>query len=187
MSKRCERFFFFFFAALTRRAGPKDVFVEEDEEEAPPVVKEEAEGGWTEIKDTDMVEAQGEMENDTDVLEEQVHEAAVGKGLAGVLSLLQERGTLKETVDWGGRNMDKKKSKLIGIVDESNNVVGQRDILLDRLDEFGRTVPFLTRFSSVHFQSASGCCSLAFYSLLASSPLSCIIPEEQSTSIAIPN
>jgi U4/U6.U5 tri-snRNP-associated protein 1 len=173
--------------ALTRRAGPKDVFVEEDEEEAPPVVKEEAEGGWTEIKDTDMVEAQGEMENDTDVLEEQVHEAAVGKGLAGVLSLLQERGTLKETVDWGGRNMDKKKSKLIGIVDESNNVVGQRDILLDRLDEFGRTVPFLTRFSSVHFQSASGCCSLAFYSLLASSPLSCIIPEEQSTSIAIPN
>jgi hypothetical protein len=150
-------------------------------------VKEEAEGGWTEIKDTDMVEAQGEMENDTDVLEEPVHEAAVGKGLAGVLSLLQERGTLKETVDWGGRNMDKKKSKLIGIVDESNNVVGQRDILLDRLDEFGRTVPFLTRFSSVHFQSASGCCSSGFYSLLASSPLSCIIPGEQSTSIAIPN
>ena len=39
--------------------------------------------------------------------------------------------------------MDKKKSKLVGIVDESNNVVGQRDILLDRVDEFGRMVCFL--------------------------------------------
>lgn len=73
---------------------------------------------------------------------EDAKEVSVGRGLAGALSLLKERGTLKETVDWGGRNMDKKKSKLVGIVDESNNVVGQRDILLDRVDEFGRMVCF---------------------------------------------
>jgi U4/U6.U5 tri-snRNP-associated protein 1 len=85
----------------------------------------------------DNIKEMEEMEEDS--LDE-VKEVAVGKGLAGVLQLLKERGSLKETVDWGGRNMDKKKSKLVGIVDESNNVVGQRDILLDRVDEFGRTV-----------------------------------------------
>ncbi len=77
-----------------------------------------------------------------DPLGEVIQEVLIGKGLGGALQYLRERGELKETaVDWGGRNMDKKKSKLVGMVDESNNnVVGERDILLDRVDEFGRTV-----------------------------------------------
>ena len=63
-----------------------------------------------------------------------IKEASVGKGLAGALKLLKERGSLKEFFEWGGRNMDKKKSKLVGVQDTN----GQKEIQLDRLDEFGR-------------------------------------------------
>ena len=52
---------------------------------------------------------------------ETIHEVAVGKGLSGVPKLLKERGTLKESIEWGGRNMDKKKSKLVGIVDDDES------------------------------------------------------------------
>ena len=129
-----------------RRSGPKDVFHEEEEEkkegELDPTLDEEApetspKGGWTEVGDAEMTNVKDIPEMEEESLDE-VKE--VGKGLVGVLQLLKERGLLKETVDWGGRNMDKKKSKLVGIVDESNNVVGQRDILLDHVDEFGRTI-----------------------------------------------
>lgn len=65
--------------------------------------------------------------------DETIHEAAVGKGLSGVLKLLKERGTLKETIEWGGRNMDRKKGKLVGIIDEE----GPKGIRIDRRDEFG--------------------------------------------------
>lgn len=118
---------------------------EKEEGELDPTLDEEGagtspvRGRWTEVGDAEMTDAKDIPEMEEDSLDE-VKEVAVGKGLAGVLQLLKERGSLKETVDWGGRNMDKKKSKLVGIVDESNNVVGQRDILLDRVDEFGRTV-----------------------------------------------
>ena len=46
-----------------------------------------------------------------------IKEASIGKGLAGALQLLKERGALKEYVEWGGRNMDKKKRKLVGVRD----------------------------------------------------------------------
>lgn len=127
----------------------------DDEEPAAEMSVEDAPiaagggGGWTEVNDTDMMEAQAVAEKEEEASEEPSQEVAVGRGLAGALHLLKERGTLKETVDWGGRNMDKKKSKLIGIVDESNNVVGQRDILLDRVDEFGRTVCCVANFGSL--------------------------------------
>ncbi|KAK2631916.1 hypothetical protein EUGRSUZ_L02270 [Eucalyptus grandis] len=49
------------------------------------------------------------------------------------LSALKEWGTLKGTVEWGGRNMDKKKSKLVGIADD-----GQKEIRIERTDEFGQ-------------------------------------------------
>jgi uncharacterized protein YqfA (UPF0365 family) len=72
----------------------------EKEEEVPVVVKEEAERGWMDIKYTNMVEVQGEMEMYTNVLEEPIHEVVIGKGLVGVLNLiLQERRILKEKVD----------------------------------------------------------------------------------------
>ncbi|KAF3966113.1 hypothetical protein CMV_009755 [Castanea mollissima] len=51
-------------------------------------------------------------DKEKNVPNETIYEVAVGKGLLGVLKLLKERGTLKESIEWGGRNMDKKKSKL---------------------------------------------------------------------------
>ncbi len=60
----------------------------EKEEEAYVVVKEKVEMGWMEIKDIDMVETQGEMEIDVNLLEEPIHGVVVGKGLVGVSSLL---------------------------------------------------------------------------------------------------
>ncbi|KAH6825411.1 SART-1 family [Perilla frutescens var. hirtella] len=66
--------------------------------------------------------------------DETIHEPAVGKGLAATLNLLKGRGTLKETIEWGGRNMDKKKSKLVGIVGEG----GTKEIRIERTDEYGR-------------------------------------------------
>lgn len=56
-------------------------------------------------------------------MEEPIHEAVVGKGLIGVLSLLQERGTLKEIVVWVDETWTRKINKLMEY--ESNNVVGQ--------------------------------------------------------------
>ncbi|KAK0579755.1 hypothetical protein LWI29_030942 [Acer saccharum] len=74
-------------------------------------------GGWTEVKDTEEDENL-DTEDKEIVPDETIHEVAVGKGLSGALKLLKDRGTLKESIEWGGRNIDKKKSKLVGIVDD---------------------------------------------------------------------
>ena len=44
-----------------------------------------------------------------------IKEASVGKSLAGALQLLKERGALKEPMECGGRNMDNKKRKIVGV------------------------------------------------------------------------
>ena len=147
----------------------EDVFMEEDEE--PKVSNEEIKdepGGWTEVKDTENDEDSSKEDKEEIVPDEIIHEVAVGKGLSGALKLLKERGTLKESIDWGGRNMDKKKSKLVGIVgddepkeiqparpkkDETRTfssghskethppkVYQEKDIRIERTDEFGRIV-----------------------------------------------
>ncbi|KAF8102963.1 hypothetical protein N665_0189s0017 [Sinapis alba] len=119
----------------------EDVFMDEDEApKAPEEVKEEQPDGWAEVKDTDMDE--GELPSDANEItpDETIHEVAVGKGLSGVLKLLKDRGALKEKVEWGGRNMDKKKSKLVGIVDDEGGKERFKDIRIERTDEFGRTL-----------------------------------------------
>ncbi|KAK9999226.1 hypothetical protein SO802_018829 [Lithocarpus litseifolius] len=128
-----------------RKPENEDVFMQEDEEPraSDEEVKDEA-SGWTEVKD--------EI-----VPDEAIHEVAVGKGLSGVLKLLKDRGTLKESIEWGGRNMDKKKSKLVGIVDDdepkeprsSALVDFKKEIRIERTDEFGRIATFLTDPKSV--------------------------------------
>ncbi|KAJ7538223.1 hypothetical protein O6H91_11G038800 [Diphasiastrum complanatum] len=129
---------------ISRRAGAKDVFGEEDDV-GPAATKDlevaNKEGGWIEVREVDQKDSLSAEEEEENILEEPIQEVAVGKGLAGALNLLKERGTLKETIDWGGRNMDKKRSKLVGIVDDNPpEQTRQRDILLDRVDEFGRTM-----------------------------------------------
>jgi U4/U6.U5 tri-snRNP-associated protein 1 len=61
-----------------------------------------------------------------------LREAAVGKGLAGALRLLQDRGTLNEG---GDKTVDKKKSKPVGSIKD-----GPKEIRIERIDEFGRVV-----------------------------------------------
>ncbi|EPS63268.1 hypothetical protein M569_11517, partial [Genlisea aurea] len=118
-----------------KRPKEEDVFMEEDE--APSAVNEEIkveDSGWTEVMETTEDENPVDDKSEA-VVDETIHEAAVGKGLAGALKLLKERGTLKETVEWGGRNMDKKKSKLSGI----NGGGEAKEIRIERTDEYGRT------------------------------------------------
>lgn len=127
------------------------------EAEEPKVSEEEVKdetGGWSEVKDAEMEENPSIEPEEEAAPDEIIHEAAVGKGLSGALRLLQDRGALKETVDWGGRNMDKKKSKLVGIVSEDEPkrahqtrqrdskefIYHERDIRIERTDEFGRIV-----------------------------------------------
>lgn len=73
------------------------------------------------------------------MLDEMIYEVFVGKGLFGVFKLLKDRGLFKEIIEWGGRNMDKKKSKLVGIYDDE----GFKEIYFERIDEYGRIVSIL--------------------------------------------
>ncbi|KAL0013526.1 hypothetical protein SO802_000595 [Lithocarpus litseifolius] len=141
-----------------RKPENEDVFMQEDEEPraSDEEVKDEA-GGWTEVKDVSKDEHPADEDTEEIVPDEAIHEVAVGKGLSGVLKLLKDRGTLKESIEWGGRNMDKKKSKLVGIVDDdepkephsSALVDFKKEIRIERTDEFGRIATFLTDPKSV--------------------------------------
>lgn len=120
-----------------------------EEDEAPIASdheKKDEAGGWTEVMETSNDE-NSVKETEDIVPDAIIHEVPVGKGLSGALQLLKERGTLKESVEWGGRNMDKKKSKLVGIVD-NNDADSDRfkDIRIERTDEFGRIVSTLSSF-----------------------------------------
>ncbi|KAK9992978.1 hypothetical protein SO802_022681 [Lithocarpus litseifolius] len=130
-----------------RKPENEDVFMQEDEERkaSDEEIKDET-GGWTEVKDVSKDEHPADEDKEEIVPDETIHEVAVGKGLSGALKLLKERGTLKESIEWGGRNMDKKKSKLVGIVvdDESKElrpsslIDYRKEIRIERTDEFGR-------------------------------------------------
>ncbi|XWS10826.1 hypothetical protein CRYUN_Cryun38cG0031400 [Craigia yunnanensis] len=120
----------------------EDVFMDEDEvpgaSEQDRKNEENEVGGWTEVVDTSADEKPANEDNDEIVPDETIHEVAVGKGLSGALKLLKDRGTLKESIEWGGRNMDKKKSKLVGIVNDNRQNDRFKDIRIERTDEFGR-------------------------------------------------
>ncbi|KAI3883313.1 hypothetical protein MKW92_031574 [Papaver armeniacum] len=116
----------------------EDVFMEEDEindaKSSNQEIKDVETGGWTEVNDANEDERLTNEEKEETVPDATIHEVAVGKGLSATLQLLKERGTLKDTVEWGGRNMDKKRSKLVGIYDND----GSKEIQIIRRDEFGR-------------------------------------------------
>ncbi|KAE8713610.1 U4/U6.U5 tri-snRNP-associated protein 1 isoform 3 [Hibiscus syriacus] len=120
----------------------EDVFMDEDEVPgASEQDKKNAEnevGGWSEVADTSSADEKPANEDKDEIVpDETIHEVAVGKGLSGVLKLLKDRGTLKETIEWGGRNMDKKKSKLVGIVDEDRQNDRTANIEADALAKAG--------------------------------------------------
>ena len=72
--------------------------MQEDEEPraSDEEVKDEA-GGWTEVIDVSKIEHTADEDKEEIMLDETIHEVAVGKGLSGVPKLLKERGTLKES------------------------------------------------------------------------------------------
>ncbi|KAI3512108.1 hypothetical protein L1887_19304 [Cichorium endivia] len=113
----------------------EDVFMEDDVAPASSEQEQKGkEGGWEAVKDE--VEDVKMAEEEEDVKpDETIHESSLGKGLSGALQLLKDRGTLKDTVEWGGRNMDKKKSKLVGLVNENDD---KKEIRIERTDEYGR-------------------------------------------------
>ncbi|KAG4401210.1 hypothetical protein GLYMA_07G220800v4 [Glycine max] len=123
-----------------RKPESEDVFMHDDEETNVPDEENSNEaGGWTEVQETNEDEQHNTEDKEEIVPDETIHEVAVGKGLSGALKLLKERGTLKESIEWGGRSMDKKKSKLVGIVDdEEKEAQKTREIRIERTDEFGR-------------------------------------------------
>ncbi|XP_050372474.1 SART-1 family protein DOT2 [Argentina anserina] len=148
----------------------EDVFMQEDDEPKASVEVEMGEpSGWSEVNEIEENKAQSTIDDKEEIVpDETIHEVAVGKGLSGVLKLLKERGNLKEGIEWGGRNMDKKKSKLLGIVDDDEEPMThmrrrkdeqkdtrssghqkemrppkdyqEKDIHIERTDEFGRTM-----------------------------------------------
>ncbi|KAL6843924.1 hypothetical protein ACP4OV_026495 [Aristida adscensionis] len=119
----------------SRKPEADDVFMDEDDSAMPSddVAKDDTNGLVT-IKEEAHIENPVKVEEEEAKPDEVIHEVAVGKGLAGALKFLQERGTLNEGTDWGGRTTDKKKSKLVGIED------GPKEIRIERLDEFGRVM-----------------------------------------------
>ncbi|XP_027353887.1 SART-1 family protein DOT2 [Abrus precatorius] len=123
-----------------RKPESEDVFMQDDEEvNVPDEEKSNEAGGWTEVKEVSNDEEPTSEDQEEIVPDETIHEVAVGKGLSGALKLLKDRGTLKESIEWGGRNMDKKKSKLVGIVDdEEKEAQKKKEIRIERTDEFGR-------------------------------------------------
>ncbi|XP_020231141.1 SART-1 family protein DOT2 [Cajanus cajan] len=123
-----------------RKPESEDVFMHDDEEaNVPDEEKSNEAGGWTEVQETNTDEQPNSEDKEEILPDETIHEVAVGKGLSGALKLLKDRGTLKESIEWGGRNMDKKKSKLVGIVDdEEKEAQKKKEIRIERTDEFGR-------------------------------------------------
>ena len=116
---------------------------DDEETNVPDEENSNEAGGWTEVQETNEDEQHNTEDKEEIVPDETIHEVAVGKGLSGALKLLKERGTLKESIEWGGRSMDKKKSKLVGIVDdEEKEAQKTREIRIERTDEFGRIVSF---------------------------------------------
>ncbi|RRT76801.1 hypothetical protein B296_00006056 [Ensete ventricosum] len=123
------------FVLGAQKPESEDVFM--DEEDSPKSVEPEIKAdvtGLSEVEETSKSEGPISEKKDDVSPDEIIHEVAVGKGLSGALKLLKERGALKETVDWGGRTMDKKKSKLVGLSDDG----GTKEIRIERTDEFGR-------------------------------------------------
>lgn len=133
-----------------------------------PAVKAGKFGSWVSAEEADMTREQGldaerkkseaaaTARNDATAPELQdvgiTGERLVGRGLASCLSFLQEKGALKEKVEWAGRTNDKKKHKLIGLDDVYTGGSADerlaRDIenALTQRDEFGRIMTPKDRF-----------------------------------------
>jgi len=120
----------------------EDVIMHDDEEANVSVKEKKDEAGeWTEVKETQKDEQLNPEDKEEIVSYETIREVALGKGMFGALKLCKDQGTLIENIEWGGRNTDKKKSKLVGVLeDEGREAQNKKEIHIERTDEFGRTL-----------------------------------------------
>ncbi|CAL1398375.1 unnamed protein product [Linum trigynum] len=131
-----------------RKADATDVLDNEDDSAVATHEKiEDKAGGSPEV--SKAVKDEDPMSEDAKEVapDEMFHEVPIGRGLSGVVKRLHQQGSLKESIDWGGRTMDKKKSKLVGIVDtdDANEKKNKdkdydqfKDLRIDRRNEFGQ-------------------------------------------------
>ncbi|GFR52264.1 hypothetical protein Agub_g14798, partial [Astrephomene gubernaculifera] len=84
-----------------------------------------------------------------------IGERPVGRGLAGVLGLMNEKGTLKEQVEWSGRNNDKSKNAVLGLDDvftggrNEDRVARAVESALTVRDKYGRVLTPKERFRQI--------------------------------------
>ncbi|GIL64767.1 hypothetical protein Vafri_18646 [Volvox africanus] len=82
-------------------------------------------------------------------------ERSVGRGLAGALGLLNDKGALKEQVEWSGRNNDKSKNALQGLDDvftggrHQDRVARSVEAALTVRDKYGRVLTPKERFRQI--------------------------------------
>ncbi|RHN78037.1 putative SNU66/SART1 family protein [Medicago truncatula] len=119
----------------------EDVIMHDDEADVSAKETKDEAGEWTEVKETQKNEQLNSEDTEEIVSYETIREVALGKGMFGALKLCKDQGTLKENIEWGGRNTDKKKSKLVGVLeDEGREAQNKKEIHIERKDEFGRTL-----------------------------------------------
>ena len=82
-------------------------------------------------------------------------------GMAGVLSLLKERGELNRPVEWAGRTNDMKPVALQGLEEvyksggHKDNLANRVEDALTRRDEFGRVMTPKQAFREVCYRYVS--------------------------------
>ncbi|DBA93483.1 TPA: hypothetical protein ACH3X3_013582 [Trebouxia sp. C0006] len=87
-----------------------------------------------------------------------IREAAIGKGMAGVLNLLKDRGELTQRVQWAGRTNDMKPVMLQGLEDvyqsggHSDEIANRVELALTRRDEYGKVLTPKQAFREVSYR-----------------------------------
>lgn len=124
----------------TRKREAQDLFADEDAGavSAGSLAEDDTSGSAARKMIADTGEQLKDGEEGAFKSDEVLHEAEVGKGLAGALKLLRDRGTLDEG---GDKTSGKKKSKPAGIKKD-----GPKEIHIERTDEFGRVMTMKEAF-----------------------------------------
>lgn len=117
------------------------------------------EGDGAEEQDEEMVEAQpSTAPKEEEEEQSMIREAAIGKGMAGVLNLLKDRGELTQRMQWAGRTNDMKPVMLQGLEDvyqsgaHSDEIANRVELALTRRDEYGRVLTPKQAFREVSYR-----------------------------------
>ncbi|KAL3145439.1 hypothetical protein ABBQ38_001683 [Trebouxia sp. C0009 RCD-2024] len=112
-----------------------------------------------EAQDEEMPDAPSRAEPKQEEQEDSmIREAAIGKGMAGVLHLLKDRGELTQRMQWAGRTNDMKPVMLQGLEEvyqsgaHSDEIANRVELALTRRDEYGRVLTPKQAFREVSYR-----------------------------------